>query len=147
MLWYSLEVPRRSASNEYPQHMFSWRNKKNIMWVPPLICSYEDLVNQSQECNTWPYRCFFSADNTLIRFLFYPEDRLCYFMQIVPKGDDLHKMSKPIFCAKSLNSLFKLRFWNWIHWSVTFFSKVFIFADGQCKFLYIKMYCFWFSVY
>ena len=30
MLWYSLEAPRRGASNEYPQHMFSWINKKNI---------------------------------------------------------------------------------------------------------------------
>ena len=30
MLWYSLEAPRRGASNEYPQHMFSLRNKKNI---------------------------------------------------------------------------------------------------------------------
>ena len=38
---YSLEAPRRGASNEYPQHMFSWRNKKNIMWIPPLICSYD----------------------------------------------------------------------------------------------------------
>ena len=38
---YSLEVPRRGASNEYPQHMFSLRNKKTIMWIPPLICSYE----------------------------------------------------------------------------------------------------------
>ena len=37
---YSLEAPRWGASNEYPQHMFSWRNKKNIMWIPPLICSY-----------------------------------------------------------------------------------------------------------
>ena len=27
---YSLEVPRRGTSNEYPQHMFSWRNKKNM---------------------------------------------------------------------------------------------------------------------
>ena len=26
MLWYSLERPCRGASNEYPQHMFSWRN-------------------------------------------------------------------------------------------------------------------------
>ena len=33
---YSLEVPQRGASNEYPQHMYSSRNKKNI----PLICSY-----------------------------------------------------------------------------------------------------------
>ena len=30
MLWYSLEAPRQGASNEYPQLMFSWRNKKNI---------------------------------------------------------------------------------------------------------------------
>ena len=27
---YSLEAPRRGASNEYQQCMFSWRNKKNI---------------------------------------------------------------------------------------------------------------------
>ena len=40
MLWYSLEAPCRGASNEYPQHMFSWRNKKNIIWISPLICSY-----------------------------------------------------------------------------------------------------------
>ena len=40
MLWYSLEVPRWGASNEYPQHMFSRRNKKNIIWISPLICSY-----------------------------------------------------------------------------------------------------------
>ena len=30
----------RGASNEYPQHMYSSRNKKNIIWIPPLICSY-----------------------------------------------------------------------------------------------------------
>ena len=27
---YSLEAPQRGASNEYPQHMFSCTNKKNI---------------------------------------------------------------------------------------------------------------------
>ena len=27
---YSLEATHRGASNEYPQHMFLWRNKKNI---------------------------------------------------------------------------------------------------------------------
>ena len=40
---YSLEVPRRGTSNEYPQHMYSSRNQKNIMWIPhppTLICSY-----------------------------------------------------------------------------------------------------------
>ena len=34
---YSLEAPHWGTSNEYPQHMFSWRNKKNIMWIPSLI--------------------------------------------------------------------------------------------------------------
>ena len=27
---YSIEAPRQGASNEYRQHMFSWRNKKDI---------------------------------------------------------------------------------------------------------------------
>ena len=27
---YSLEAPHGGASNEYPQHMFLWRNKKTI---------------------------------------------------------------------------------------------------------------------
>ena len=32
---YSLEVPHWGTSNEYPQYMFSWRNKKNIsdLWL------------------------------------------------------------------------------------------------------------------
>ena len=37
---YSLEVPWRGASNENPQHMFSWRNKKNIYRIPSLIYTY-----------------------------------------------------------------------------------------------------------
>ena len=44
MLWYSLEVPQWGTSNEYPQHMFSSRNKKNIdtFWLEKktLIKSY-----------------------------------------------------------------------------------------------------------
>ena len=37
MLWVLI----RGTSNEYPQHMLLWRNKKNIMWISPLICSNE----------------------------------------------------------------------------------------------------------
>ena len=33
---YSLEAPRQSASNEYQQHMFSWRNKKMLCGYPLL---------------------------------------------------------------------------------------------------------------
>ena len=36
---YSLEVPQWGTSNEYPQHIFSWRNKKNIYQIPFLIQS------------------------------------------------------------------------------------------------------------
>ena len=37
---YSLEAPCRGASNEYPQHMFLWTNKKN---TKPDTHSYLDL--------------------------------------------------------------------------------------------------------
>ena len=36
---------RWGASNEYQQHMFLWRNKKNICQVAPLIWSYASLFN------------------------------------------------------------------------------------------------------
>ena len=38
MLWYSLEAPHRGASNKYPQHIVSWRNKTKIN----LISSYRE---------------------------------------------------------------------------------------------------------
>ena len=37
---YSLESPHRGASDDYPQHMFSWRNKKNIIRIPAFIWRY-----------------------------------------------------------------------------------------------------------
>ena len=46
MLWYSLEAPRQGASNEYPQHMFSWRNNKKYQYFliekKNLIKSYDN---------------------------------------------------------------------------------------------------------
>ena len=39
---YSLEAPWHGASDEYPQHMFSWRNKKkNYLDTLSLIWSYD----------------------------------------------------------------------------------------------------------
>ena len=43
MLWV-LELPCWSASNEYPQYMFLWRNKKTIMLIPLLIWSCDSLI-------------------------------------------------------------------------------------------------------
>ena len=54
---YPLEASWRGASNEYPQHMFSWRNEKNIMWIPPLICSYENSC--VRPCSKHPTLLFF----------------------------------------------------------------------------------------
>ena len=48
MLWYSLEARRQGPSNEYPQHEFSWRNKKNINLIPshPTPFLSRDMVSQ-----------------------------------------------------------------------------------------------------
>ena len=46
---YSLEALRRGASNEYPQHTFSWINKRNIstFWLEEcLITSNVEDLNQ-----------------------------------------------------------------------------------------------------
>ena len=62
--WYSLEVPPRGASNEYPQNMFLWRNKKDIsiFWMKKvpnlLLCG---CILDSQGCK------FSSCRQTLIR--------------------------------------------------------------------------------
>ena len=37
---YSLEMPCFGASNEYSQHVFSWKNKKNLFLIPTLVWSY-----------------------------------------------------------------------------------------------------------
>ena len=43
---YSLEAPCRGTSNEYPQHAFSWRNKKNINRFGLIKSSYQELWSQ-----------------------------------------------------------------------------------------------------
>ena len=72
MLWYSLEAFYRGASNEYPQYMFLWRNKKSILWIPPLMWSYvtsferetcslfkSSPIFKSEDINTAPDKAYF----------------------------------------------------------------------------------------
>ena len=47
----------------------------------------------------------YSADNKLIFFLFFPENRIRHFMQIVFNGENLQEMSKPVFLAKYFSML------------------------------------------
>ena len=39
----------------------------------------------------------FSRQHTEIFFLFFPENSIWHFMQIVSNGDNLHEMSIPVF--------------------------------------------------
>ena len=39
----------------------------------------------------------FSRQHIEIVFLFFPENRIGHFIQIVSSGDNLHKMSSPVF--------------------------------------------------
>ena len=56
-LWYSLEVPHWGFSNEYPQHMFLWTNKKyiNNFWLKKncLIWSYAWCLLQRKASEYW----------------------------------------------------------------------------------------------
>ena len=62
------------------------------------------MGNSKQESHPDKY-CFLtvamlwadSANNKLIFFLFFLENRIWHFMQIVSLGDNLHKVSNPIF--------------------------------------------------
>ena len=46
---YSLETPLWGASKGFPLHIL-WRNKKNSMWIPYLIWSYEPMMNWTHLC-------------------------------------------------------------------------------------------------
>ena len=58
MFGYSLEAPRRGASNEYPQHMFVWRNKKNLSHS-----YHQTLLNNSSDYNI---KCQGQSDRSVL---------------------------------------------------------------------------------
>ena len=50
MLWQTIRgasTASETLQNEYPQHMFSWRNKENIYLDIPLFWSYSQLMTCS----------------------------------------------------------------------------------------------------
>ena len=57
MLGYSLEGPHQGTSNEYSQHMFSMRNKKNIsvFWLKK--APYQDLCDYNSHISTTAREC------------------------------------------------------------------------------------------
>ena len=90
----SSEALRWGTSKEYQQHMVMSRNKKTIY----LVVHHLELFFSSKYLLQTLVN---SADNkSMIFFLFFQENRLWYFMQIVSNGDNLHEMSKPFFWKK-----------------------------------------------
>ena len=39
-------IKSTSASNEYQQHMFPWRNKKNVMWISILSVAMNEYLEE-----------------------------------------------------------------------------------------------------
>ena len=52
--------------------MFSWRNKKNIMWIPLLIYSYGARQNPTQHHNQQRLRSAWRSTQYGMGFLVYP---------------------------------------------------------------------------
>ena len=48
----------RSTCNEYPQHMFSCRNKKNIIWLPLISGAMVDPFQKGVKNNLIVYPCY-----------------------------------------------------------------------------------------
>ena len=67
---YSLEAPHRGTSKEYPQHMFLWRNKKNIkaFWLKKMpylvLCTYVPIPR----VNTALHKYWLNIDNGKLPF-------------------------------------------------------------------------------
>ena len=95
MLWVSSEVPHWDASNEYPQHMFSWRNKKNIIRIPLL----SGTKHMSQNCFGWIITSDMMLFQSTIVAIFY----FCTKTYVVGK----------FFCKEVLMRTPIIYFWCW----------------------------------
>ena len=99
---YSLEAPHWGTSNEYQQHMFLWRNKKNIMWILPFICSYECppiRVMSSLPSHTFPGQAKSSKWLTNICAHSFARNRQLAFLN-QQKGENDHRKYFMIMCIR-----------------------------------------------
>ena len=79
-----------------------------MYWFPFYDTIYISLVLVTV-VNFWAN---LADDKLLYFFLFFPENRLWHFMQIVSIGDNLHEMSKPVFNGDNLHEMSKPVFWK-----------------------------------
>ena len=71
--------------------MFWSRNKKIDVYPCKPVFLYKSGIEGGQNYKLMIFSFFFFF------FFFFSRKRICHFMQIVPTGDNLHEMSKPVF--------------------------------------------------
>ena len=64
------------------------------------MSSAEDCTQSAKHLTFTTLWAFSADDRLMIFFLFFPENRIWHFMQIVSLGDNLHEMSYPVFWEK-----------------------------------------------
>ena len=115
---YSLEVPHWSASNEYPQYRLSWRNKKNIFLIPPLIWSYGRYGNHDTRFGKFRVSTIWVKQNSLtFPWLFpdqnsnFPDQFFRYFAQssgicLIPFSQPFASFTQPAVIVLLFKSVF-----------------------------------------
>ena len=92
------------------QNPFSGKSKKNTNLSSTEFAHWVVNINYfSPNSNIITFAILWtnSADNKFVNFfLFFPENWIWHFMQIVLIGDNLHGMSNPIFPGKKKKNFF-----------------------------------------
>ena len=76
------------------------KNQKNnstcllLKWLLPVLRLFQHYLTFT---TLW---AFSADDKMMLFFLYFPENRIWHFMQIVSLGDNLHEMSNPVFWEK-----------------------------------------------
>ena len=103
---YSLEVPCWGASNEYHNICFHAEIRKIShgypssleLWLP--AAKYNLTMKPFNKLDFNISRQYFKIlprNILMLLLLFFPEQRVWHFMQIVSSGDNSHEMSNPFF--------------------------------------------------
>ena len=116
-LWYSLEVPCRGASNEYPQHMFTLRNKKNNMDFPSYLelcwdifwLSIKSYGRSLNSHSSW-LDVFFFSPKVLIFFLLLHENICCGYSLKALRWSASNEYPEHMFCWRNKKNIYMIPF-------------------------------------
>ena len=81
----------------------SWKSASRAQREKYCQCSMNYIQNRGTQTRTLTLSTLgkiFSRRHIEIFLLFFPENRIWHFIQMVSNGDHLHEMSNPVFCEK-----------------------------------------------